>query len=255
MPAYGADALTPLNFKGIYEFSYAGMPLGKAGFEAEQSATGYDMTADVVTTGLVKLFTKHSSHTTVSAEGAAYSYPNITYESRYRTRKKARSAKLVYKKGVLAEEQALPPESRDRRPEVPAELKKNAHDLLTVNLKMRQGLWDAVKSAKPSFSLKAYDGRRLTQLDLTVEGKRTILYNGKKTPVIAMSARRKLLAGYTESERKDYDPKEPTLYIYYSDDARFIPLKLEVTFLFDKLSATLAKECRTGESCLFGIKE
>lgn len=74
-------------------------------------------------------------------------------------------------------------------------------------------------------------------------------------PVITVDVRRKPLAGFTAKELADYDPHEPTLHMYFTDDARQIPIRVEATVFFGTLSATLAKECRTGESCLLGNKD
>ena len=58
--------------------------------------------------------------------------------------------------------------------------------------------------------------------------------------------------GFTDSELAEYNKNEPPLTVYFSDDDRLMPLRLETSFWLGMLSATLAKECRTGESCLLG---
>ena len=60
----------------------------------------------------------------------------------------------------------------------------------------------------------------------------------------------------TPTELAGFDPKEPTLYIYYTDNARLIPIRLEAGLAFGTISATLIKECGPQvESCLLGLKD
>jgi len=142
-----------------------------------------------------------------------------------------------------------------KRPPVPPELKNKAYDPLSLSLALRHALWQATKTGKNDFSLMLFDGRRLTEINASVAGKKTILMGENKVSAIKLAVRRKILAGFTESEKADVDPNEPTLWMYYSDDDRLVPLKIEMGFLFGKIIGTLVKECRTGESCLLGIKE
>jgi len=286
-PARAAEGLAPVNFKGIYEFSFAGLPFGRMGVEIGQSQGHYAITTDVTLTGLIRLFVQHTSHTTVEAEGG-----NIHYEAHYQTRKKKHYIRLDYKGGLLKDEEQIPPETHAKRPEVPMEMKKNAADPLSAILKMRQGLWGEMKNlaaqnekcsptlpppqageviattppacggrkrgepnADSAFSINIYDGNRLTGASFTILGKTTVRYGDKSLPVIKVAVRRKLLAGFTDSELADYDAKEPPLTLYFSDDDRLLPIKAETTFLLSPLRATLAKECRTEESCLLGLRE
>jgi len=248
--AEAGDGLTPINFKGVYEFSFAGLPFGQMGVEIEQSSGHYAITSDVTLTGIIRMFVQHKSHTTVEANGG-----DIHYEAHYQTRKKKHYVRLDYKNGLLKEEEQIPPETHAKRPEVPMKLKQDSSDPLSALLKARQGLWQAQKSGKTTFSVNVYDGNRLTGADFTILGKSTLRYGDKTIPVIKISARRKLLSGFTESELSDYDPKEPPLILYFTDDNRLLPLKVEMIFLASPLTATLAKECLSGESCLLGIRE
>lgn len=253
-PAWATEPVIPLDFKGIYQFGLIGLPLGKMGMEMHQDADKYNVAADVTLTGIARIFTRHESHSTVEAAGGDFIYPNRAYESRYQTRKKKRHVKMTYKNGKAAEAILDPPDPK--RPQVPAELRNSAVDPLSFMLRMREQVAKMRTKQTDRFTLNVFDGRRLTQTDFTLEDKpRRIVYKGKKVPVVAVSARRKQLAGFTDSEMADADPNEPPLYIYFSRDERLIPLRLEATAWFGKVYAELAKECGAGESCLLGIKE
>jgi hypothetical protein len=249
-PAWGEDTPPPLNFKGIYEFKFSGLPFGRLGIEAAQSPKGYAMTSDITSAGIVSLFAKHTSHTTVEAHG-----DKVVYDTHYQTKKKKKAVKLVYEAEKIIEEVIVPPENPAKRPPVAPELKNAAYDPLSLNLALRQKIWEAQKSGANNFTLTVFDGRRLTEVDAEIAGKKVVQIGEEKFPAIKLAVRRKLLGGFTQSELDDYNPNEPTLWMYYSDDTRIIPLKIEVGFLFGKITGTLAKECKTGESCLLGIKE
>lgn len=252
-PVHAADALTPVNLRGVYEFTFGGISIGRMGIEAEQNAAHYAVAADVMTTGLLKVFVKHSSHTTVDASGADFSYPDREYETHYQTKKKPKEVRMTYKDGKIVKEEALPVDTD--RPAVPENVKNHAADPLTFLLRMRQSLHEAMGQKKNAFTLNVYDGRRLTEVNFTLKGKKTITYGNRPLPTIVLAVRRRLVAGFTESELKKHDPDEPTLYVYVTDDARLIPVVLETTVMFTRMAAVLAKECRTGESCLLGIKQ
>ncbi len=258
-PADGAMAAAPetfdpaLRLHGYYEFSCGAVRFGKMGIELDQTAKAYDITSDIATTGVLKFFVPHKSHTTVSGSGNKFSYPDSVYESNYQTRNKKKYVKMVVERGVV-HETLVPPETPDKRPPVAAKDKEGASDPLTFILRMRSALHDAEIQGKKDFELKYYDGRRLTLIKNSIEGKEDIVYNESLRPVVRVAMRRELLAGFTKSEIDDYSPSEPTIYAYFSDDSRLIPLRLQVGVWYGTLSANLVKECRTGESCLLGLK-
>ncbi len=251
-PALATETLTPINEKLYYEASWSGINFGKIGIEIDEQADRASVTCDIASSGIMALFIKHSSHTTLTASGKDFSYPEHVYESYYHTRKKARHVKLTYKGGKISEEIVEPPDNRDKRPAVPDEDKNKAYDLMTFLLQMRTEILNAKKEGKTSFTINAYDGRRLTQADFNIIGENSLKIAGEQQPVLAVTARRKFLAGYTQSELDDYDPKEPSMTVYFSNDDKLIPLRMEVPFMMQKIKADLIKKCGNGESCLLG---
>jgi len=252
---FAAEPVIPFTFHGLYEVNLGNIRFAKMGLEIEQQSDYYKVKGDIKVTGIVKMFTQHSSHTTVDGSGDNFNYPARAYETRYRTKKKHKYVKLIYESNTVKTEVLEPPENPAKRPVVPNTLKKNSYDPLSFILKMRMEIISALKSNKKDFSLNVYDGRRLTKANFNIIGRKAIRLDGKKTDVVIATVKRELTAGFTESEREDYSAYEPVITIYFSDDARFIPLKFETSFWLGTLSATLIKECRTGESCLLGIKE
>lgn len=249
-PAFSAEVKPAIEFKGLYQCGVGGMQIAKFGIEVDETATSYDVTSDILSTGMLKLFVKHSSHSTTSKQGDA-----VAYETHYQTNKKPKYVSLKYEHSIITGENVLPPDNRDKRPAVSTELKKNTVDPLSLIVQMRLQLIDALKNKKPGYTINVYDGRRLTQVDFTVVGERDLKIGDDTRKTIVVTVKRKAIAGFSESEIKSQDPHEPLLTIYFSNDERLWPLKLEVPMMLGSLSATLVKECRTGESCLLGLKE
>ena len=252
--ARAADSLTPVNFKGIYEFRFAGLPLGRMGGEVEQAADHYSIATDVTLVGVVKMFVQHTSHTAAEGSGHDFTYPDIVYEARYQTRKKKHYVKLVYKNGGLHHEQQIPPDPPGKRPPVPAAMLKDSADPISIIIRARQALWEALHTGAKAFSINLYDGNRLTQIDFTIVGNDDVRYGNKMISTIKVALHRKQLAGFTKSELKEYDPREPTAYLYFSKD-ELIPVRAETRFLFSAVTAVLVKRCLPSESCLLGIKD
>jgi hypothetical protein len=254
-PAQADEGLTPMQFKGIYQFEFSDVPIGKMGLEIDQSATDYSINSDILTTGVLKMFVNHSSHTTADGSGKHFRYDTVKYDSNYRTRKKKKAVSMRFKNGKIVEEKLNPPDNRATRPAVSDELKTNAIDPLSLILRIRQELFEARKNDTKNFSINGYDGRRLTTADFTVIGTQNLRYKGKKVPVIKVDARRTLVAGFTQSELADKNDNEPPAHIYFTNDAQLKPIKVEAVLWMGTVSATLIKECMPSESCLFGIKE
>lgn len=246
----GAAELPPFDFKAGYDFTLGGVVFGRMGIEAEQKAMQYDIAADIATTGIARLFARHSSHTTVSAHGS-----DRDYRTDYRTRKKKKSVEMTTRGGKVTKVVVTPPEPPEKRPPVATAMASAAYDPLSFLMEIRRRLHRALEENRENFSLNLYDGRRLTKASFAVLGRRQILLHGKKTRVVTVGLRRTPLAGFNKSELAEIDSNEPTVYLHFSDDGRLMPLMAETTLWFGPLAATLTKECRTGESCLLGIRE
>ena len=254
LPANAAAPLEDLDFKGQYSFALGGIPFGKLGMEFTQAPTHYSATSDITLTGVVRLFINHTSHTTSSGTGADFRYTNTVYESTYQTRKKPKHVKIERKNGRITYEIAEPPGDGKSRGPVAAADKNPALDPLTIGLGMRTELARALRDGRTHFSLNYYDGRRLTQVDLTLQGERTITIGGQDYETYVVDATRKAIAGYTAKEQASIGPNDPTLTLFFSKDKRLLPLRLQVPLLFGTASATLVRECGESESCLMGLR-
>jgi hypothetical protein len=247
-PAHAQEALTPLNFKGVYTFTFAGAEFGLMGLEIAQNGSRTQMASDITTTGLVSLFVKHLSHSTLTGNGG-----NSIYESNYNTRKKSRYVKLISSDFKIKDELLIPADAPGKRSLVPADLKQQAHSPLDFLLSMREMLFKTMKDNENNYKSLFYDGRRLTRGHFTIEGRKTIRIGDKKYQTIKVAARRELVGGFTVSEIEDYDTDEPTVYLYYSNDERLVPLRAEFKWGPTTVAATLDKQCGDTESCLLNL--
>lgn len=247
-----AEPLPSVNFKGRYGLSFVGIPFGEMAFEASQDASHCELAADIASTGLVDLFAQHRSHTTLSMRGRGFAYPDKTYQTHSQTRKKQRDIRIVTRGGRIVKEEVVPPDNREKRKEVPAELKKGSYDPLGVILEIRRRVAAMVEAGEEdgSFFIDLYDGRRLTRAEVTLHGRMPIRLRGEKTPVVHVSLTRELIAGFTREELARFDPHEPPLNIYFSDDDEFLPVMISIPFTFGQVSATLLRKCDGSDSCL-----
>lgn len=252
--AAGASAFNPaITFNGYYEFKCNGVRFGKMGIALEQTPSRYSITSDITTTGLLKIFVPHKSHTSVQGRGEHFSYTDITYESRYQTRNKKKYVKMIYTDG-MPHETLEPPDNPAKRPPPPPGDKRGAADPLSLILRMRAMLHDALEENNRAFQLKYYDGRRLTLIKVAIEGRQAIAYDRQQFDTIRVALRRELLGGFSQSEIEKYSPDEPVVYAYFTDDSRLMPILLETHVWFGQLTAELVRECATGESCLLGFE-
>lgn len=245
--------LKPLTIRAQYTFDFSGIIFGRMGVVATETATSYHAIADVTSAGIVRVFVKHESHTTVEGDGEDFTYDDAEYESRYRTRDKKKYVHMRFADGTVASEEVQPPDNRQKRPAVPEALKKGALDPLSFALRMRQGLHAALLNNESDVRYAVYDGRRLTSVHLKILGATQIPYRNQDIPVYEVQATRELTAGYSDSEREDVTENEPPLHMYFTRDAAFIPVALEVKLLLGTLRATLTHDCAPEEPCLLGL--
>ena len=248
LAAHPSPILQPaLNFKGQYLLAFNDIAFGKVGVEVAQDASHYKAEADVTLTGTLPLFVNHSSHAAAAGSGSGFSYPDIVFDTHYHTNQKLRSAHLVYRNGAWLEETLTPPKNPWKDKPINAEMKKGSVDPLSGFLVLRAGLAAAMAKNQPGFLLTLYDGRRLVQVEANIEGTQKIHYHGAWVPVVAVSVKGQPVAGFNKG--RDNVSAMPVLY--FSDDMRLLPLKMEISLPLGSITATLSHQCGS-ESCLLG---
>lgn len=243
--------LQPFNYTGYYDVSWSGITVGTLVADAHEDDAHYKMSAFIESTGLTYLFTRHKSETTVEGIRQDGRYLPQQYRTEFSTRGSSREIILTYDKtGKMVQEVANPPENRQKRPEVPMELKERVIDLLTTFFVQRGKIYEALARDNPEFTIRMYDGRRLTDLHFKVFGRQVVGWHNQDTPVIHFTFTRTPIAGFKKSELEDIQKEEPDINLYLSDDGQLIPLKIVVASAAGMFYANLARECPSLEACL-----
>ena len=86
-------------------------------------------------------------------------------------------------------------------------------------------------------------------------GDKVVKIGGQKQRLLAVSAKRTPIAGYTSGELSDIQDSNPQPIIYFSKDGRYLPVLFQLPFLAGNIQAVLTKECAASESCLLGNQE
>lgn len=244
--------LQPYNGTGYYTVSWGGITVGGMVVDAHEDADSYRMQVETRSSGLVKAISKHHSSNTVSGLRRSGEYIPQRFESRFSLRGKSRHIVLEYdKQGRLTHEENNPPEPEHKRPPVPMDVKRDVIDALTTLFVQRQKIHEALASGQDRFTIRMYDGRRVTDLEYYVRGRRGMGWNMQEVPIIEFAFSRIPVAGYKDSELKDLAGKTaPNVSLYLSDDGRLIPLKIVVDSSAGEFYANLSKDCETLQACL-----
>lgn len=248
--------LQPFNMTGMYTVSWSGIPIGSLVLQASEDTGTYRLGAYVKTKGLAYTFTRHESTTTVEGVRKGDEYLPRKFETVFKLRKKTRHIILNYSPpGILAEEYNTPPEDPNKRLPVPAEMKAQVMDALTPLFAQRPQIYKALQNGHSTFTLRAYDGRRLTDMHYNVLGRMSVLWKNQQTNAIVFKLSRTPIAGYKESELDDIrENADPEISLYLSDDGRLIPLKIVIEGSGGSFYANYASECESLEACLKRLK-
>lgn len=238
--AMAVETMEPTTFYGKYDFTWAGIRLGKLELGFEIQERHYSAHLVVVSAGIVNLFTRHESDTTVNGDIVQGKFHPKIYESNYKTKKKPRHIRLVYNKaGEVTEELNEPPEDRNVRPEVPADKKKGSYDPLTGFLALRAGVLE----------MNAFDAKRLYLVTAALKGTESLTVMGDDKQTKDYVFARVPLAGMTAKETKEYKEGEPPLHVYFSDDKLTVPVYISMPIMMGSVKGSLVKICDNWDEC------
>jgi hypothetical protein len=238
-PVLAADVPPNLHFIGHYDFDWGGIHLGSLVLGIDESVDHYTLRLQVASEGVANLFTRHMSITEATGWKSGNAYHPEHYESHYETKHKPRHVKLGFdSRGVITEEINEPPEDRKDRPEVPHNLKDGSYDPLSGLMALRTGASD----------VRAFDAKRLYDVHSAPVAvtQPAAIGNHVADPIVLS---RTPLAGLTAKETKEYKKGEPQLILYFSNDARRIPLGVTMPLYFSEVRGVLVKECTTWKEC------
>jgi hypothetical protein len=230
----------PFTYQETLYFSWAGFGLGELTLKMQQENDRYQMQTDAKSSGLLRLFSRHHSLTTVSGKitaDAAY-LPEI-YRSEYNDSGEKKRIEIQYsEEGVPVKETLMPPRE-EIRPLVAEEAKKQAVDILSGFFQMRAKLIQALQKGEKNFSVTIYDGKRLFRVDARIESTaQNVLIHSTKTlkPSLKLILQRVALAGYKEKELKNIAKRNPPIALYVEPE-RLVPFGLSLKVYGAKLEA------------------
>jgi hypothetical protein len=243
--------LQPYNSIAYYEVAWSGITVGGMAIAAHDDDKAYSMEVQVKSNGLAWVFTKHKSTTTVEGIKRGGRYIPQQFETWFTLRDDTRHIVLDYdKKGHLTNELNTPPEDRSKRPEVPADLKRGIIDPLTLFFTQRQEIYKALQNGHDRFTIRMYDGRRLTDMHYFVQGRKEVHWNNQDRRVIVFNLSRSPVAGFKPGELEEIeDKKDPAVSLYLSDDGLLIPLKIVIDSSAGTFYANLKHNCNDMDSC------
>ena len=237
--------LAPLQHTARYDIRFSGMGVGRLRITATENNFSYSMKVDTKTSGLVGFFAPLQS--VAKAEGS------ITPQGNYRPRlysssaerdgdEKGRRVNMTYDEhGIITFRERVPNQDPSYRPVVPIAEASAAVDPITGFFALRRLMRDTMARDQREASVKTYDAARLATMSMKVVSRARIEIGGKYVDAINTVLKREPMTGYTRKELKKFKEGDPTVHVYFSADARFMPLKITIKLPLGTLSAELVE--------------
>ena len=195
----------------------------------------------VQTYGLAKTVSKYSSDTiSLSQEGVP-----LKFKTHFTHLKGTGEHEIMleWKDFTLVKESNQPPEPPGKRSPVSAQQKYQAYDPLTAFFEART----KVIRGEKKFTVPMYDGRRRSELQFEVLGKR-------KDGTLEVTLKEIFIAGYTKREQQERSKRDITVHIYL-DPKTYIPVGGEGQSPLGTAIAKLGATCKTFKECLIQSAE
>jgi hypothetical protein len=232
--------LAPLTIKAKYIVEWNGITIGRINFTSEEIAGRYRMIVDTKTRGIARLFSDEASVATaegiITEEGK---YIPQRFESRpMKANDKRPHTILIYDEtGKLASRQRFPDDDPAWRPPVSFDEAIGSIDPASAGLAMRCLVHKHMAQEIRESILRTYEGARLADMKVKVISRARVEYQGEYHNAINTVVTRQPIAGYTPKEKKKFAEGDPIIHLYFSADAKMLPVKVTV----DSLSATLVE--------------
>jgi len=236
--AFGAETAA------LYHAYWAGLSAGDIRLVLRDDPSNYRDEIAIRSAGLPRLITRFQGTATAEGRLAADRAPEPShYEAHYNLRKaRDRYLNMPFAKraGVVIAERG--PGDTSKKPPLAEDFRKNVLDPLSALTAIRDELR---RGNRASFTVPVYDGaRRFNVVALVLP---------KKDSVRALHLRLTLspIAGFKGETSDDGDPDNAPrpVDLTISDDARLLPLSIEVSVAYLPLVVELARSCENAASC------
>lgn len=216
--------------------------------------------------GLAWAFSEFYSDSTSVATNRSGSYIPARFDTNFHLRKRGlRNILLEYDaEGKNLSRSYEPKENRDKREDVPQAERDHTLDPQTLALQLQklanQFMLDCKESTTPQCvsetTLPLYDGRRRSNVKVSIPGVRSETINRKKYRLVHMVVRREPVSGYTDNELERIGNEEPDIHIYIPVGRDpFVPIKISAEAMLGSASALLEATCSTLAECKARMEE
>ncbi len=230
-------------FEGDYVFSWSGLRIGKMNLKMQQDASDYSVSSQIKTSGVVSVFSDHTSRSQAKGKTSSLNYNPLTYRSDYNSGNKDKVIDLTYNgQGKLLSEVVLP--SRGARPEVDESLKQNTMDVLSAFFAMRDHVKESLLSNhKGDIIVPIFDGIRRFDLVATITDANTSISNeGQNIPAVKLNVKRKPFGGFKDKELKRIAKGEPNIELFI-EKKNFTVLGVQMSVYGGQATAWVKDSC------------
>lgn len=234
-PIGWASPATNAHQRGTWYFSWSGIPFAKLWIDHDVKDGKYALTASFKSRGLLSVF-KHVKTFTTS-QGLASGTSSQTTLFDYKNNTENKITRLSFSNdGTLISREVKPEDDPKYRPPVAPELLRAAITPGNALLAMRQGVLNATSAHQPSFDTSFYEGKRLMVIHATLGKVQDYEIEGVRHAVQPLILSRKIIAGFTDKEKRRNAEGEPEA-ILYLDKSSLWPLALEVPIKLGQMKA------------------
>lgn len=242
--AVSPPPLQPLNFEARYDGTFTGVKLGRLRIDMKEDKESYELKLDTKLSGLARVFSEMRSFAQARGIKKGQTYLPQFYESTEEKNgdPKAREAWIKYdEKAAIAERFRNPMDDPYWRPIVPIADANTGVDPISAYMLLRPKLQQILDKPGQQTFVRTYDGARLAEMNFRVVGRTSIEIMDKKMPVVDTTLTRALLDGYTPKEKRKFKEGDPEIHIYFSDDARLLPVKATIALPAGSFHIALAE--------------
>jgi len=240
----------PLLNRSAWANVYASnISIGDIIIDFREDEKNYRIEAHVISSGIVKTFTKYRSRTIVSGIKKNGRYIPQKFENKRRLRKKVLTITMEYdENGKMIKDSFNPKSKRNKYPAVSSELRDYNPDPLTALFVARQHAFNAIKSENKKFVLPLYDGRHLSNVYFKMGKKEKVRYKRRNKEAYKLLVEQEPVAGFRKKDLKTIAEQDPTIKFYlYGED--LMPIMVEGDSEYGTAKGEVKKLCSTLESC------
>ena len=237
-----APPLAPLVMEGKYFVAWNGLVMGRINLSAHEDAQNYTLTVDTKTHGVGILFKTERRIAEANGAVTPQGYIAHHFESRPQGKDEGQRSTIEFDAaGKIATREQVPQDDRNWRPEVSLADANTANDPVTAGLVLRRKLYEALAQGKNEVAIRTYDGSRLAEMKFAAlaDHARVTMPGDGYGDAINTIVTREPIAGYTPKEIKKYNAGDPIIHLYFSADAKFVPVRATVSLPIGELSVSL----------------